>query len=227
VVTPATGLIRAFAIQGVCQRGQCLLCGVEVVAVSSGDLGSFPKPVGLRNGSSVNFRPIRLDDEDRMLALFHRFSPRTVYLRFHQVLKEMSREDVRRFCTVDYDSSFALVATVESAGGEKIIAVGRYARIPRHDAAEIAFVVEDPFQGKGLGTHLLHHLALIAREHGISVFEAEVLAQNQDMLRVLKDSGYHMAQELESGVCRAILDIAPAARTEEGPWQGRKWPPKP
>ncbi len=162
-----------------------------------------------------------------MLALFYRFSPRTVYLRFHQVLKDMSREDVRRFCTVDYDSSFALVATVDSGGQEKIIAVGRYARLPGQDTAEIAFVVEDPYQGRGVGTQLLHQLALIARERGINVFEADVLAQNQDMLRVLKDSGYHMIQQQEAGVCRAILDIAPAVEAEESPWRGRKWPPKP
>jgi len=162
-----------------------------------------------------------------MLALFYRFSPRTVYLRFHQVLKEMSREDVRRFCTVDYNSSFALVATVDLGGEEKIIAVGRYARLPGQDTAEIAFVVDDPYQGRGVGTQLLHHLALIARERGINVFEAEVLAQNQGMLRVLKDSGYHMVQELEAGVCRAILDIAPAVEAEESPWRGREWPPKP
>lgn len=195
--------------------------------MSSGNPAKFRKPVVLRDGSPVDLRPIRPDDEDRMLALFYRFSPRTVYLRFHQVLKEMSREDVRRFCTVDYDGSFALVATIGSGGQEKIIAVGRYARFPGQDAAEIAFVVEDPYQGKGLGTHLLHQLALIASERGISVFEAEVLAQNQDMLRVLKDSGYHMVQELDSGVCRAVLDIAPAAGTEESPWRGKKWPPKP
>jgi RimJ/RimL family protein N-acetyltransferase len=200
---------------------------VKVVAVYSGGPGRLRRLVVLRDGSPVNLRPIRPDDEDRMLALFYRFSPRTVYLRFHQVLKEMSREDVRRFCTVDYDSSFALVATVGSGAEEKIIAVGRYARLPRQDTAEVAFVVEDPYQGRGLGTHLLHDLALIARDHGISVFEAEVLAQNQDMLQVLKHSGYHMVQELEAGVCRAVLDITPAIGTEESPWRGKKWPPKP
>ena len=193
---------------------------------SGGQPDRFKRSVVLRDGSSVNLRPIRRDDEDRMLALFSRFSPGTVYLRFHQVLKEMSREDVRRFCTVDYDSTFALVATIDSSGEEGIIAVGRYARLPGRDIAEVAFVVEDPYQGRGVGTQLLHQLALIARERGIKAFEAEVLAQNQDMLRVLKDSGYHTVQEQEAGVCRAILDIAPAG-IEEGPWGGKKWPPKP
>lgn len=195
--------------------------------MSSADLGKYRFSVVLRDGLPVNLRPIQRDDEDRMLALFYRFSARTVYLRFHQVLKEMSKEDVRRFCTVDYDDTFALVATLDSGGEGKIIAVGRYARLPKRYVAEVAFVVEDPYQGKGLGTHLLHYLALIAREHGINVFEAEVLAQNQDMLQVLKDSGYRMVQALDSGVCRAILDIAPTTATEESPWRGKKWPTKP
>ncbi len=194
---------------------------------SDGASGRFKRSVVLRDGSSTDLRPIRPDDESRILAFFRRLSPRTVYLRFHQVLKEMSTEDARRFCAVDYDNSFALVATVASDGEEKIIAVGRYARSPGTNTAEIAFAVEDPYQGKGLGTHLLHHLAVIARERGINVFEAEILAQNQDMLRVLKNSGYHMVQELESGVYRAILDIAPAAVAEANPWRGKKWPPKP
>lgn len=212
--------INADGLSGV--RAGVLEGGGEVASV--GDLTGFKRSVVLRDGSSVCLRPIRPGDEDRMLALFRRFSPRTVYLRFHQVLKEMSRVDVRRFTTVDYDDSFALVATVTADGEERIIAVGRYARLPRSDTAEIAFVVEDPYQGRGLGTHLLHQLAVIARERGINVFEAEVLAENQHMLGVLKDSGYHMVQELESGVCRAILDIAPITATEESPWRGRKWP---
>ncbi|MDM8000793.1 MAG: GNAT family N-acetyltransferase [Dehalococcoidia bacterium] len=201
--------------------------GIEGGVVSSGDGTRFPASFMLRNGLRVTIRPIRLDDEDRMLALFYRFSPRTVYLRFHHMIKEMSREDVRRFCTVDYSNSYALVATVDSDSEEKIIAVGRYARLSNTNVAEVAFVVEDPYQGQGLGTHLLYQLALIAREHGITVFEAEVLAENEDMLRVLKDSGYHMVQEFESGVCRAVLDIAPATAEDVSPWRGKKWPPRP
>lgn len=195
--------------------------------VSSGDPMRFPSSFVLRNGLRVTIRPIRPDDEDRMPALFYRFSPRTVYLRFHHMIKEMSREDVRHFCTVDYSNSFALVATVNADGEEKIIAVGRYARLAEPSTAEVAFVVEDPYQGQGLGTHLLYQLALIAREHGITVFEAEVLTENEDMLRVLKDSGYHMIQEFESGVCRAILDITPPTAEDESPWRGKRWPPRP
>jgi GNAT superfamily N-acetyltransferase len=83
----------------------------------------------------------------------------------------MSREEVQRFCNVDYNSSFALVATIVEDGEERVIGIGRYSRLPRKDAAEVTFVVEDAYRGKGIGTHLLEQLATIAREKGIRVFE--------------------------------------------------------
>jgi len=127
----------------------------------------------------------------------------------------MSKEEVRRFCTVDYDDSFALVATMGEDVEEKIIAVGRYYRLPRRDTAEVAFVVEDAYQGKGIGTHLLEQLAMVAREKSIRLFEGEVLADNQEMMNVLKDSGFQVAQELEYGVYRVVLPITPTPVLED------------
>ena len=127
-------------------------------------------------------------------------------------MRHMSKEEVRRFCTVDYDDTFALMATIEESTEEKIIAVGRYYRLPRRDAAEVAFVVEDVYQAKGIGTHLLEQLAIIAREKGICLFVGEVLAENQEMMKVLKDSGFQVAQELEHGVYQVVLHIDPGSR---------------
>jgi hypothetical protein len=109
------------------------------------------RSVVLRDGSLANLRPIRPGDEDRIRAFFHRLSPRTVYLRFHQVLKEMSTEDVHRFCNVDCDNSFALVATVVSAGEEKILAVGRYARLPGTNTLRLPLQSRIPIRGRGWG----------------------------------------------------------------------------
>jgi hypothetical protein len=75
-----------------------------------------------------------------------------------------------------------------------------------------------------LGTQWLHDLAVMVRERGINVFEAEVKVRNQDMLRVLKNSGYQLVQELESGVCRSILDITPSAEAKVSPGEGRSGP---
>ena len=179
-----------------------------------GDLEQYRTVVTLRDGSALLLRPIRPEDEDRLLALFYRFSSHTVYLRFHHVLTHMSREEVAHFCAVDYDNSMALVGTVGEGNEEEIIAVGRYARLPRGDAAEVAFVVEDARQGKGIGTHLLEQLAEIARKKGIGFFEAEILAGNQEMVKVLTDSGFRLDKKLEQGIYRMVLDLTPIPSTE-------------
>lgn len=182
---------------------------------ANNSLERYKTAVILKDGSTLHLRPIRREDEERLFALFHRLSRHTVYLRFHHVLTQMSKEEVIRFCTVDYDDSFALVATMGEDIEEKIIAVGRYHRLPRRDVAEVAFVVEDAYQGKGIGTHLLEQLAIIAREKGIRLFEGEVLSENQEMMKVLKDSGFQVAEELEYGVYRVVLPIASTLVAEE------------
>jgi acetyl coenzyme A synthetase (ADP forming)-like protein len=182
---------------------------------SSSDLQKYKTAVILRDGSTLYLRPIQSEDEEKLLALFYRLSRHTIYLRFHHVLRQMSREEVQRYCTVDYDNNFALVATIVEDREERIIAVGRYNRLPRKDAAEMAFVVEDAYQGKGIGTHLLEQLATIAREKGIRLFEGEVLADNREMMQVLRDSGFYVTQELGQGVYRVILDLSPTPVVEE------------
>jgi acetate---CoA ligase (ADP-forming) len=179
------------------------------------NLSKYETAVILKDGSTLHLRPIQQDDEERLLGLFHRMSPRTIYLRFHQVLTNLPKEEARRFCTVDYDSTFALVATLGEEAEEKIIAVGRYARLPKMDAAELALVVEDAYQGRGVGTQLLEQIATIAREKKIRRFEAEVLVENEEMMNVLKDSGFRVAREVDSGIYRVVLDIAPTPAVEE------------
>ena len=181
----------------------------------SDSLDKYKTAVILKDGSTLHLRPIRQDDEEKLLAFFYRMSPHTIYLRFHHVLTDMPREEARRFCTVDYDNTFALAATLGEETEERIIAVGRYARLPRVDAAELALVVEDAYQGKGIGTNLLEQIASIAREKGIRRFEAEVLVENEQMMKVLKSSGFRVANQVESGIYRVVMDIAPTLVVEE------------
>ncbi len=179
------------------------------------NLKSYQATVILRDGSTLHLRTIRPEDEERLLALFRRLSHEEVYFRFHHALSQMSKEEAQRFCNVDYNDTFALVATTGEGAEERIIAVGRYYRLPRGDAAEAAVVVEDRYQGKGIGTHLLEQLATIAREKGICLFEAEVLAENKKIMKVFKDSGFKVAEEPEQGIYRMVLDIAPSPEAEE------------
>ncbi len=180
-------------------------------------LEQYRAEVVLRDGSVLTLRAIQPEDEERLLAFFYRLNRQTVYLRFYHTMKELSREEARRFCTVDYDTSLALVAITGKGIKERIIAVGRYYRFPARNIAEVAFVVEDVYQGKGIGTHLLIKLAAVAREKGINAFEALVLAENEEMLAVFGDSGFPMTTKLEQDVFRVTLDIT---KTPEG--GGRK-----
>jgi len=127
----------------------------------------------------------------------------------------MPEEEVQRFCTVDYDNTYALVGAVREGGEEKIVAVGRYAREDRTDRAEVGFVVEDAYQGKGIGTHLLQQLAEIARKRGVNVFEAEVLGENREMMKVLRDSGYDIAEDIEAGTYRVSFSVSPTSKAED------------
>jgi GNAT superfamily N-acetyltransferase len=127
----------------------------------------------------------------------------------------LSKEEARRFCTVDYVNTFALVGTLGEADEERIIAVGRYARQPGAEIAQIAFEVEDKYQGLGIGTHLLDQLSYIARDKGITTFEAEVLAENRDMMNVLINSGFKMNKQIQGSVYLGMLDLAPTEIVEQ------------
>jgi len=179
--------------------------------------------VALKDGSSLHLRPIVMSDEERLLALFSRMSKQTIYLRFHHVLTHMSKEEARRFCTVDYIDTFALVGTLGEGPEERIIAVGRYARQPGANRAQIAFEVEDKYQGLGIGTHLLDQLAFIARDKGMNMFEAEVLAENKDMMNVLINSGFTMQRQYQGTTYIGLLDLAPTEIVEQKSFEREKF----
>jgi acetyl coenzyme A synthetase (ADP forming)-like protein len=162
----------------------------------------------LRDGSVVLLRPIKCDDTERWLDFIHRLSSRTKYLRFHHVPKEMVLEDAVRFCTVDYTNTFAFVAELLREKQRDIIAIGRYYRLPDKRTAEVAFVIEDAYQGRGIGTGLVEWLVNLARHNGITTFEADVLAENREMMGVFRSYGFHITSELEGGTFHVTFPIA-------------------
>ena len=175
----------------------------------------YETTVLLKDGSSILLRPIREDDAERWLAFVGRLSPHTKYLRFHHMPKEMGLDDAIRFCTVDYDNTFALVAEVLREPNREIVALGRYYRLPKKHLAEVDFAVEDAYQDRGIGTILIQHLANAARENGITSFEADVLAENKQMMDVFRDYGPHISSELEAGVYHVTFPITRTLRVEK------------
>lgn len=157
------------------------------------------------DGQEIFVRPIRPEDESMIKEMFYNFSEKTVYLRYHATLKSMPHNRLQVFCNVDYDSEMALVAVVGKAGDEDIIGVGRYMTDPPQDIAELAFVVADTWQRKGLGTYLFEQLIRIGREKGIHRFNAEVLPQNSGMLKIFHRSGMNVETSTEEEVVHVTM----------------------
>jgi acyl-CoA synthetase (NDP forming)/GNAT superfamily N-acetyltransferase len=160
--------------------------------------------VVLRDGTVAHVRPIRPSDTDGIHRFHSGQSEESIYLRFFAPLRRLSDADVHRFTHVDYVDRVALVVTLR----EDIVGIGRYDRIDAR-SAEVAFNISDHYQGKGIGSVLLEHLAAIARDVGITRFTAEVLPQNRKMLSVFSDAGYDVTRHIEDGVVEVGFDIEP------------------
>ncbi len=179
-----------------------------MVAVVLEDLRSG-LPVGhdvdvlLRDGSAARIRPICAEDAPLVTDLHGRLSPESVRLRFFVPHPELSEEEVRRLVGHCEPDRMALVA--ERSGS--LIAIAQYDRLPGEEEAEVAFLVDDAFQGLGLGTLLLEHLAGIARENGIRRFVAETLWENRAMLDVFLHAGFAPQVTHERSEVLVILDI--------------------
>jgi RimJ/RimL family protein N-acetyltransferase len=158
----------------------------------------------LHDGSQVDLYPMCPRDAARLLRFHHALSPETTYLRFFSFHPELSRAELHRFTHVDHVDREAIVAV---ASGE-IVAVARFDRESDRVDAEIAFVVADSWQGRGLGTVLLHHLATRARALGVRRFVAETLPHNAPMLAVFHHSGLPYEQRFAGGVVHVTLDLA-------------------
>ncbi len=162
----------------------------------------------LNDGTQITFRPIHPTDESRMRELFHALSRETVYYRFMKEMKALPQKQIQDFIYVDHRNDVAIVATLPEAHGEDIIAVGRYYLDPKSNRAEVAFVVRDEWQNRGLGGFLLRHLVAIARRNGIAGFTAEVLTDNKPMQAVFNHhAGVKVSSSLREGVYHFELDF--------------------
>ena len=154
----------------------------------------------LKDGTLLNFRPMHPTDEPRLTELFHALSKETMYYRFMSQMKFIQRRVIQNFVFINHRTDVAIVATVPEAHGEDIIAIGRYYLDETSNMAEIAFVVRDAWQNRGIGSALFKHLTLIARRNGISGFTAEVLKNNRAMIRVINKSNLDVTSRPASDV---------------------------
>jgi acetyltransferase len=159
-------------------------------------------------------RAVQPDDTDRLIGLFNRLSPESVYYRFLEARRHLPRSQAELFAKVDYETTMAIVATLQRDGDEDIIGVARYALIePAKDGvAEAAIVVEDAYQSQGLGTELLHRLVAYAAAHGVRAFQATIHQSNSRILRFIEHSQLATTKRLEGSVWDILVDLpAPEA----------------
>ena len=166
--------------------------------------------VVLADGGTAHLRPIRPDDAGLLRAFYARLSPESIYYRFFSPRPRLSESEIEHFTTVDHADRVALIATI----GDSMVAVVRYDRIDPA-TAEVAFLVEDAQQGRGLGTVLLEHIAEAARERGVRRFVADVLPENRRMSKVFRAVGFEAKQRYEEGVLALTLDLEPTETSRE------------
>jgi GNAT superfamily N-acetyltransferase len=169
--------------------------------------------VPLRDGSTIHVRPILPSDLYEVEEFFAGISPESSRLRFHGI-RTPSIDELRRFVEVDYQEVLSLVAINARGRVPRIIALASYFVIGE-SLAEVAIVVHDPFQGRGVGSVLMEHLGEAAAEAGIQVFQADVLASNNDMLEVIKESQLPVRKSIESAVVLAQFPTSPTPEAIE------------
>ena len=158
----------------------------------------------LRDGRTAHIRPIQPIDAELLVDFYSRVSDESKYYRFFSPMPTLSERDVIRFTQVDHVDRVAFILTVSG----EMIAVGRY-DVVKPGEAEVAFLVEDKHQGRGIAQLLLEHLAQAGRERGVDRFVAEVLPDNHKMIHTFRDAGYRVASEYEEGVMVLEFPIDP------------------
>lgn len=161
----------------------------------------------LDDGTLLSFRPIHPTDEPATRDLFYSLSQQTIYYRYMSHMKRIPRKQLQNFVYVDHRNEVAVVGTIPSASGDEIIAIGRYYLDPKTNRAEVAFVVRDDWQNKGIGSFILKHLVNIAKRNGIAGFTAEVMRDNKPMQAVINHSGLKVRSNLREGVYHFEMDF--------------------
>ena len=177
----------------------------------------------LRNGNTAFLRPLRLTDEPLLRDMFYKLSDESVHYRFFRMIKSMPHEKLQEMLHVDYEADMVLVVMTDRDESAEMVGIAHYSRNPRDNYADAAFLVRDDFQNQGIGTLLMNRLVDAARENRIAGFTADVLIDNQGMLKIFHKCGFPVESEMEDGVYalkipftknRKRVDATPAATGE-------------
>ncbi len=170
-----------------------------------GKKGEYPESLETyrttHGGLTVLLRPVRISDEPLLKEFFYSLSDRSIYRRFISQRKDMPHERLQEFVVIDYTKEIVILVVKENQStNDEILAVGQYGIDEKSHSAEVALVVRDEYQGKGVGTELLSYLTHLARQQGLLGFTAEVLVENQPMLHLFEKMGFDTQRRTAEGV---------------------------
>jgi acyl-CoA hydrolase/GNAT superfamily N-acetyltransferase len=162
----------------------------------------------LDNGTQIQFRTIKFTDGRLIKDLHYRLSRSTIYYRFMREMKFIPHKEIQDFVYIDHRRDTAIVGTIPASHGDEIIAIGRYYLDTKTNRAEVALVVRDDWQNKGIGGFLLRYLITIAKRNGISGFTAEVISSNRPMQAIVHKSNCKITSKLNDGIYSFEMDFA-------------------
>lgn len=162
-----------------------------------------------KNDTKVRFRAIRPSDEEGMRRLFYRFSDESVYYRYFSPIKTMPHSKMQAYVNIDYSKIMSIVGLTGEPGGGQIIAEARFIKDASSPYADVAFVVDERYQGLGIASYLYKMLYHLARSRGIQGFMADVLATNKSMMKVFEKCSETVNAKLEYGVYHLTIPFDP------------------
>jgi RimJ/RimL family protein N-acetyltransferase len=165
----------------------------------------------LRDGTQIFFRPVKPTDEQALSEMLYSLSQPSVRTRYYTQNMVFSHKLVQKLVNVDYRANLAIVGVVPGPGGEEIVALAEYFVDPKAERAEVAFLIQDEWQQRGMGTFLMDYLIQIARRRGVRALDATVLPENKAMLAVFQNSGLKMHMEFDGNAYSLQLDLSSPA----------------
>ncbi|HDP81424.1 MAG TPA: GNAT family N-acetyltransferase [Spirochaetes bacterium] len=169
-----------------------------------GKKGDYPETLEAnrttRSGLNIRLRPVKISDEPLLKDLFYSLSDKSIYRRFISTRKDMHHERLQEFVIIDYTREMIILACIEQINKEVVVGMAQYGKQEFSHTAEVAVVVRDDFQGKGVGLELISYMTYLAKKEGLLGFTAEVLVENRPMLQLFEKMGFIIEKRSESGV---------------------------